>query len=163
MRIDNGQNCYVTILYESNKIKYFAIPLVVSALELFLSGIIWGMQKCFWSLLSVSICLSIYLSSTYILFLNNFIYSFLAVLGPHYCSGFLWLRCGGAQSSPCSGFSVAEQGSRVPGLSSRGMWVQWLRLPNSRAHALQLWWMCLAAPIKDQTCVSCIGRQVIQH
>ena len=54
---------------------------------------------------------------------------------------------------------VAEHGSRVPGLGSRGMWAQWLQLPNSGAHALR--YMCLAVPIKDRTVSLALAGRLI--
>ena len=58
----------------------------------------------------------------------------------------------------------------VLGLSSCGAWTQQLCFLGSRAQNQELWHTGLVAPqhvgsswTKDQTCVPCIGRQILNH
>ena len=65
--------------------------------------------------------------------------------------------CCGARALECTGFSSY-------------MWAQQLRFPGSRSWGQQLWCMALVSPqrvgssrIRDQACVSCIGRRILNH
>jgi len=56
------------------------------------------------------------------------------------------------------------------GFSSCGAWAQWLQLPDPRTQAQWLWLTSFVAPwhvgssrTRDQTLVSCIGRQILDH
>ena len=83
---------------------------------------------------------------------------------------------GGYSSLRCMGFSLQwllllrSMGSRHVGFSSCGTWAQQLWHTGSRAEAQQLWCMGLVAPpyvgssrTRDQTCVPCIGRWILNH
>ena len=94
-------------------------------------------------------------------FIYNFIYFFLAVLGLHCSVGFLWLWCMGFLLQWL--LLLRSMGSRAHGL-------QWLWLPGSGAQAQSLCCMGLVTPwhvgsshTRDQTRVSCIGRQILYH
>ena len=76
----------------------------------------------------------------------------------------------------CTGFSLQwllllrSTGSRRPGFSSCGTRAQQLWLTGSSAQAQQLWHTGLVAPqhvgssrTRAQTCVSCIGRRILNH
>ena len=80
------------------------------------------------------------------------------------CAGFLQLRRAGAtlhcgaRASHCGGFSLQSTGSRRVGSRSCGSWAQ------------QLWSAGLVAPwhvgssrTRARTCVSCIGRRILNH
>ena len=65
-------------------------------------------------------------------------------------------------------FLLLSTGARLTGFSCYSTWAQWLQLPGTRAHAQQLWHTGLVGPqhvgsswIRDQTCVSCTGRQIL--
>ena len=87
------------------------------------------------------------------------------------CSEWRLLSSCGVQASQCSGFSCCQaQTVGHTGFSSCGMWAQQLWFPGSRAQAQQLRCMGLVAPwhvgssqIRDQTCVSCIGKWILYH
>ena len=89
---------------------------------------------------------------------NNFIYLFLAVLGPHCC---LWkfssfrewglLSCGRAQTLEHTGFS------------NFNTWSQQLQLAGSRAQEFVAPLHVGSFRTRDQTHVSCIGRSTLQH
>ena len=96
------------------------------------------------------------------------VYLFMTVLDLHCCEDFfstcseqgLLSRCG-AYGSHCHSFSPCEH-------KLQGSQAQQLPLPDSRAWAQYLRHRSLVAPgyvassrIKDQTCVSCIGRQIL--
>ena len=75
----------------------------------------------------------------------------------------LWLRRVGATlQMQCRGF-------RCPGFAlAVSTWAQQLRFAGSRALALSLWHTGLAVPprvgfsqTRDQTCISCSGRQIL--
>ena len=65
---------------------------------------------------------------------------------------------------------AAEPGLWACGLQELPTWAQELRFSGFRAQAQQLWSTGLVAPkyvgsslIRDQTCVSCIGRRILYH
>ena len=82
---------------------------------------------------------------------------------------------GGYFSLWCVGFSLwwlllCSMGSRRAGFSSRGTWAQQLWLTGTRAQAQQLWHTGLVSLrhvgsswTRDQTCVPCIGRGILNH
>ena len=84
-------------------------------------------------------------------------------------------RAGGCSLLWCRGFSswcllLWSAGSRQVCFSSRGTWAQELLFPGSGAPAQQLWCVGLVAPghmgssqTRDETRVSCIGRQILYH
>ena len=90
---------------------------------------------------------------------------------------FVWVLSGlsewGYSSLWCTGFSLhwlllLQKTGSSTGLSSCGSWAQQLRLVGCRAWAQSLWCMGLVAPrhrkssqTRDQTCVPCIGRQIL--
>ena len=104
---------------------------------------------------------------------------FLAMLGLHCYSGFFssWGKWGllsscGVWALHCGGFSCCRaQALGCTGLSSRGAWAQWLRLPGSTTPAEKWCHPGLVAlrrvgssQTRDQTCRSpCTGRQVLYH
>ena len=92
------------------------------------------------------------------------------------CGISLVAASGGYSSLWCTGFSLRwllllqSTGSRHVGFSSCGAWAQQLWLLGSRGQALQLWHTGLVAPrhvgsswTRAQTCVPCIGRQILNH
>ena len=93
------------------------------------------------------------------------------------CSGFLqqWrvgaTLCCGAQASHCHGFLLLwSTGSRRTGFSSCGTWTQQLWAVGSRAQAQQMLrtgflapWHVGSSRARAQTCVPCIGRQILNH
>ena len=103
-------------------------------------------------------------------FLKIILFTCLFIFG---CAGSLWRHrlfspcC--MKASHCSDFSCCRfQALGWTGSSSYVTWAQQLWLPGSRAQAQQLWCTGLAAPrhvgsswIRDQTGVSCIGRQIL--
>ena len=102
----------------------------------------------------------------------KFIYLFLFIFcvgSSLLCAGFLQLQragatlCCGVQASHCGGFSHCRAWAL-------GMRAQQLWLTVSRMQAQQLWCMGLVAPwhvrssrTRAQTCVPCIGRQILNH
>ena len=85
------------------------------------------------------------------------------------------LRCGlflsgGVWASCCGDFSCCGQAVECAYFCSCGTWAQQLWLPGSGAQAQELWHTGLVALqhvgsswIRDQTCVSFIGRQILYH
>ena len=76
----------------------------------------------------------------------------------------------------CAGFSLQwllflwSMGSRHVGFSSFGTWAQQFWLMGPRVQAQQLWRTGLVVPrhvgssrTRARTCVSCIGRQILNH
>ena len=66
--------------------------------------------------------------------------------------------------------SLQRKGFRAGRLWYCGMWAQWLQLAGYRAQAQGFWRMGLVAlrhvgssQTRDQTPVSCIGRQILYH
>ena len=89
---------------------------------------------------------------------------------------FLFLfRCSGLSLLSVGFLSWWRVGAALPGgaWASHLCWLlllQWLQLAGSRAQAQQLWHTELASPshvepswTRDQTCVSCICRQILIH
>ena len=81
------------------------------------------------------------------LFIYNFVYLFLAMLGLHCCVGIFYsckeqgmLSRGGAWAFHCGDYTCyGAQALGCTGFSSCGTWHQQLWLPSSRAQAQQLW------------------------
>ena len=79
------------------------------------------------------------------------------------------LGCG-VQASRGGGLShCGARTSGCLGFSSCGVGAQYLQLPGAKAQ-VQMRWTGFVAPrrmgsswIRDQTCVSCIGRQILHH
>ena len=121
-----------------------------------------------------SLCLFIYLFifNKFILFIYFWLcWVFVAVHGLS-----LVAVSGGYSLLRCVGFSLQwllllqSMGSRHTGFSSCGTRAQQLWLAGSRAQAQQLWHIGLVAPwhvgsswTRDRTCVSCIGRRILNH
>ena len=117
----------------------------------------------------------------FILFINKFlfilfIYFWLRWVFVAVCGLSLVVASGGYSSLRCAGFSLWwllllwSTGSRCADFSSCGTWAQQLWLMGSRAQAQQLWCMGLVAlwhvgssRTRAQTCVSCLGRQILNH
>ena len=105
-----------------------------------------------------------------------FIYFWLCWVFIAACGLSLVAASGGYSSLWCMGFSfwwlllLWSTGSRHMGFSSCGTWAQQLWLTGSRVQAQQLWCTGLVAPwhvgssrTRAQTCVPCIGRQILNH
>ena len=150
-------------------------------------------QLIFTETLSVSLSLSLSLSVSLSLSLSLYIYIFdiLTYFCVYWVFIFVqtFFSCNEQELLPsyssctvlalqlqCSGISfwwlllLQNTGSRAHGFSSYGMWAQLLWLLDSRAQAQQLLCLGLVALrhvgpswIRDQTCVSCIGRQILYH
>ena len=115
---------------------------------------------------------SLSLSALFFYFLNFWLrWVFVAAQGLS-----LVAASGGHSSLRCMGFSLRwllllwSTGSRCAGFTSCSTWAPRLWLVGSSAQAQQLWHTGLAAPwhvgssrTRDQTCVPCIGRQVLNH
>ena len=110
-------------------------------------------------------------------FFNKFIYLFLAVSGLRCCArafsscgqqGLLFVRCAGVSLRQLLLFW--STGSRRAGFNSCGTRAQQLYLTGSRVQAQQLWHTGLVAPrhvgssqTRARTCVSCVGRRILNH
>ena len=97
-------------------------------------------------------------------------YWFLAVLGLRCCTGFPLVVVSGGLLSCCGAGASQSTLPLLRSIGARACGLQELRLPGPRAQAQWLWHMGLIAlqhvgssRIRDQTHVSCIGRQILYH
>ena len=114
--------------------------------------------------------------ATFLIKKNYLCVLFLAVLGPYCCASFLYFqRAGAPLQFWCTGSSLLRlplsraQAPEHAGFRSCCSWA-WLWSQGSRTQAQYLWHTDLAVPqdvgsswIRNQTRVSCIGRQILYH